>query len=216
MNWGPRSDTMSSGMPKYRNTWLNRFSAVSMAVGRPLRGRRRQLFKVQGFFIYLFENLSTMTRIKVLPLDGGRSVMKSTPKCDHGRVGTGSGRSLPDGRWRGLLEMAQSEHPCTNLTFTHLADTFIQSDLQLHSGYTFSLVSVFPGNRTHNLLCCWRNALTLSHTGTPSHVSGHVRPPEAIFYLLATRGFHWPRGGQCPEMNVPSEWWGYIVMGNVL
>ncbi len=45
----------------------------------------------------------------------------------------------------------------------HLADAFIQSDL--HSGYTFSLVSVFPGNRTHNLLRCWRNALPLSHTG---------------------------------------------------
>ncbi len=46
---------------------------------------------------------------------------------------------------------------CTfSITFTsmHLADAFIQSDLQLHSGYTFSLVSVFPGNRTHNLLCC--------------------------------------------------------------
>ncbi len=40
------------------------------------------------------------------------------------------------------------------ITFTcmHLADAFIQSDLQLHSGYTFSLVHVFPGNRTHNLL----------------------------------------------------------------
>ncbi len=36
----------------------------------------------------------------------------------------------------------------------HLADAFIQSDLQLHSGYTFSLVHVFPGNRTHNLLRC--------------------------------------------------------------
>ncbi len=35
-------------------------------------------------------------------------------------------------------------------TFMH----FIQSDLQLHSGYTFSLVHVFPGNRTHNLLHC--------------------------------------------------------------
>ncbi len=31
----------------------------------------------------------------------------------------------------------------------HLADAFIQSDLQLHSGYTFFLlVHVFPGNRT--------------------------------------------------------------------
>ncbi len=37
-------------------------------------------------------------------------------------------------------------------TFMHLADAFIQSDLQLHLGYTFSLVRVFPGNRTHNLL----------------------------------------------------------------
>ncbi len=27
-------------------------------------------------------------------------------------------------------------------TFMHLADAFIQSDLQLHSGYTFSLVCV--------------------------------------------------------------------------
>ncbi len=47
----------------------------------------------------------------------------------------------------------------------HLADAFTQSDLQLHSGYTFSSVCVFPGNRTHNLLRCWRNALPLSHTG---------------------------------------------------
>ncbi len=29
-------------------------------------------------------------------------------------------------------------------TFMHFADAFIQSDLQLHSGYTFSLVHVFP------------------------------------------------------------------------
>ncbi len=45
--------------------------------------------------------------------------------------------------------------------YIHLADAFIQSDLQLHSGYTFSLVHVFPGNRTHNLLRIWRNALPL-------------------------------------------------------
>ncbi len=48
----------------------------------------------------------------------------------------------------------------------HLADAFIQSDLQLHSGYTFLSVYVFPGNRTLNLLRCWRNALPLSNTGT--------------------------------------------------
>ncbi len=55
-----------------------------------------------------------------------------------------------------------------NITFTfmHLADAFIQSDLQLHSGYTFLLVHVFPGNRTHNLSLSWRNVLPLSHTGT--------------------------------------------------
>ncbi len=51
-------------------------------------------------------------------------------------------------------------------TFMHLADAFIQSDLQLHSGYTFLLVHVFPGNRTHNLSLSWRNVLPLSHTGT--------------------------------------------------
>ncbi len=50
--------------------------------------------------------------------------------------------------------------------FLHLPDAFIQSDLQLHSGYTFSLVHVFPGNQTHNLLRNRRNALPLSHTGT--------------------------------------------------
>ncbi len=36
-------------------------------------------------------------------------------RCDQGRLGTGSGRSLPDGRWHGLLAMAQSEQPWTNL-----------------------------------------------------------------------------------------------------
>ncbi len=39
-------------------------------------------------------------------------------------------------------------------TFMHLADAFIQSDLQLQPGYTFSLVCVFSGNLTHNLLRC--------------------------------------------------------------
>ncbi len=53
----------------------------------------------------------------------------------------------------------------------HLADAFIQSDLQLHSGYTFLSVYVFPGIRTHNLLCCWRNALPLRHTGTHIHLA---------------------------------------------
>ncbi len=57
----------------------------------------------------------------------------------------------------------------------HLADAYIQSDLQLHSGYTLSLVRVFPGNRTHNLLRNRRNALPLSHTGTHNHKKGWKR-----------------------------------------
>ncbi len=56
-----------------------------------------------------------MSRMHVLPSEGGRSVTKSTPRCDQGRFGTGSGRSLPAGKWHGRLYMAQSVHPCTNL-----------------------------------------------------------------------------------------------------
>ncbi len=61
------------------------------------------------------ENLSTITNMQILPSEAGRSVMKSTPRCDHGRLGTGSGRSLPAGNCRGLLEMVQSVQPWTNL-----------------------------------------------------------------------------------------------------
>ncbi len=56
-----------------------------------------------------------------------------------------------------IIQMAQEQHAIyfgyLHLHLhLHLADAFIQSDLQLHSGYTFSLVHAFPGNRTHNLL----------------------------------------------------------------
>ncbi len=50
-------------------------------------------------------------------------------------------------------------------TFMHLANAFIQSDLQCIHVIHFHQY-VFPGNRTHNLWHCWRNALPLSHTGT--------------------------------------------------
>ncbi len=76
-----------------------------MAVGNPGSGRSRQNL----------ENRSTMTRMQVLLSDDGRSVMKSTPRCDQGRLGMGNGTSLPEGRWRELLEMAQSGQPWTNL-----------------------------------------------------------------------------------------------------
>ncbi len=36
----------------------------------------------------------------------------------------------------------------------HLADAFIQSDLQFIQIIIFLSVCVFPGNWTHNLLCC--------------------------------------------------------------
>ncbi len=44
-------------------------------------------------------------------------------------------------------------------TFMHLADAFIQSDLQYIQSiiFFFFFVHVFPGNRTHNL--CAANAM---------------------------------------------------------
>ncbi len=75
-----------------------------------------------------------------------------------------SGSTLPSSTSNAVK--AELLHLHFTFTFMHLADAFIQSDLQLHSGYTFVLVHVFPGNRTHNLSLSWRNALPLSHTGT--------------------------------------------------
>ncbi len=75
--------------------------------------------------------------------------------------------TAPRCNWSNALNTTTVSEVITfTFTFMHLADAFIQSDLQLHSGYTISLVCVFPGNQTHNLLRCWRNALPLSHTGT--------------------------------------------------
>jgi len=104
MNCGPRSETISSGRPKLRKTWLNINSSISMAVGKLLRDTNWQAL----------ENLSTITRMQALPSEGGRLVTKSTPRCDQGQHGTGSGRSLPAGKWREVFEMVQSWHPCTN------------------------------------------------------------------------------------------------------
>ncbi len=42
-------------------------------------------------------------------------------------------------------------------TFMHLADTFIQSDLQCIQHIHLISVCAFPGNRTHNL--CTANAM---------------------------------------------------------
>ncbi len=47
----------------------------------------------------------------------------------------------------------QSAVPHMN-TFMHLADAFIQRDLQCIQAIHVLSVHVFSGNRTHNLLCC--------------------------------------------------------------
>ncbi len=52
------------------------------------------------------------------------------------------------------------------ITFMHLADAFIQATYNCIQAIHFSLVCVFPGNRTHNLLRFWCNALLLSHRNT--------------------------------------------------
>lgn len=62
VNWVTQSLTMSSGIPKYPNVWVNMNSAVLKVVGRLGRG-----IKCRDF-----ENLSLMTNITVLPSQGGQ------------------------------------------------------------------------------------------------------------------------------------------------
>ena len=59
------------------------------------------------------ENLSTTTRITVLPSDSGRPVMKSADRCDQGHLGMGRGCSNPWGRWRGFLLRVHTEQAIT-------------------------------------------------------------------------------------------------------
>lgn len=62
MNWGPRSETMSDGIPWSRNTWPTKRSAVSLAEGSLWRGTKWTDLEKQ----------STMVRITELPREGGR------------------------------------------------------------------------------------------------------------------------------------------------
>ncbi len=75
---------------------------------------------------------------------------------------------------------------CT-FTFMHLADAFIQSDLQCIQDIHFFHYSAFPGNRTHNLLRCKRNALPLSHRNTYERPSSSCTDPR----LVITLHFSW-------------------------
>ncbi len=74
MNWGPRLETISSGRPKFLKTWLNIHSAVSKALGSPLR----------GINLHAFEKQSTVTRTQVLPSELGWSTTKSIPYLGPG------------------------------------------------------------------------------------------------------------------------------------
>ncbi len=66
----------------------------------------------------------------------------------------------------------QSRWVCVNtFTFMHLADAFIQSDLQCDSGYTFFVSMCVPWESNPQPLRCWRNALPLSHRNTNRLIS---------------------------------------------
>ncbi len=53
-----------------------------------------------------------------------------------------------------VTELYPSSEDTFTFTFMHLADAFIQSDLQCIQAIHVFSVCVFPGNRTHNLLRC--------------------------------------------------------------
>ncbi len=102
----------------------------------------------------------------------GQQITESTHSHQWARQSTQ--RSLKEKEWKYIYIYAFSRR-------------FYPSDLQLHPGYTFSLVCVFPGNRTHNPLRHWRNALRLSHTGKyivssySKHTGSPLIPPHNDF-----------------------------------
>lgn len=84
----------------------NRVSAALKAVGKPGSGMSLQA-------------LEMTTRMQVDPSEGGRSVTKCTPRCDHGHSGMGRGRRLPAGSRKGTLAMAHLVHPWTKRQTSH-------------------------------------------------------------------------------------------------
>ncbi len=52
------------------------------------------------------------------------------------------------------IQLSEVVYRHFTFTFMHLADTFIQSDLQCIPAIHVLSLCVFPGNRTHNLLRC--------------------------------------------------------------
>ena len=99
VNWGPLSETTSTGKPCNLKTCWTISWAVSLAEGSLGRGMKWTDL----------ENRSTTVRIVVLLSDRGRPVIKSSDTWDHGLLGTcrvGSGRSLiPSTDWTSLDEL---------------------------------------------------------------------------------------------------------------
>ncbi len=60
--------------------------------------------------------------------------------CDYLRLSF----RLTNGYLRKHVIMSKESEICLSITFMHLADAFIQSDLQLHSGYTFFISMCVP------------------------------------------------------------------------
>ncbi len=60
-------------------------------------------------------------------------------------------------------------HTAVSFFFMHLADAFIQSDLQLHSGYTFSLVCVFWESNPQPFALLTQCSTTEPHRNTWLH-----------------------------------------------
>ncbi len=100
--------------------------------------------------------------------------------------------------------------------------------LTVHSGYTFSLVHVFPGNRTHNLLHCWRNALPLSHRNIMSSIKHVLWSASSVLGRCPEERLHWavlliPQGGarsvhlsRCFMMKISSCSVWFLWRGDLL
>ncbi len=96
---------MSSGDAKVSKDMIKQYLCCFHGSWKSFRGTRR----------HALENLSTVTRMQVLPSDAGKSVTKSTSRCAHGHRGMGRGRNFPDGKWWGVFAVAHSRDPLTYL-----------------------------------------------------------------------------------------------------
>ncbi len=156
-NWGPLSETTSTGKPWMRKTWSKTIVAVSLAEGNLGRGIKW----------VAFENLSTTVRTTVLPSERGKPVTKSIAMCDQGREGTDSGWSSPAGGRLAPLPAAQMGQ----------ADTNRRASLTMDGHQNRCLISLWvrvaPGWQAR--LEEWPHCRTLVRTdsGTNSRLSGH-------------------------------------------